>query len=56
MATLDISAPRMSELESYAPELTDEIFLETEEEDGADAFPIPTFTIQIISEAYQITK
>jgi hypothetical protein len=41
----------VSEFESYAQEPTEEDFLETEEEDGVDASPIPAFTTQIISEA-----
>jgi len=46
----------VSELESYAQELTDEIFLETEEEDGVDDFPIPAFSTQIILEVFRITN
>ena len=46
----------MSELESYAQELKDEVFLETEEKHSFDAFPIPAFTTQIILEAFHITN
>jgi hypothetical protein len=53
---MDILPTRVSELESYAQELVDQVFLETEEEDGVDAFPIPAFTTQIISEACHITN
>jgi len=46
----------VSQIESYAQELTDEVFLETEEEDGVDAFPIAAFTTQIILETFSHNK
>ena len=55
-ATLNISPAHVSQIESYAQELTDEVFLETEEEDGVDAFPIAAFTTQIILETFSHNK